>query len=84
MSVFFLCECCCFCGHEEVLTFSLDGADFTRVSPALARHPGATARFLGRVCGLWSLATSVLKLGVAVIDSHILQWTRTEKKVESN
>lgn len=62
------------------LTLSLDGADLAGVSPALARHPGAAARLLRYVCRFRGLAAPVLKLGVAVVHSHILQLTKTNNK----
>lgn len=55
----------------RVRTFSLAGADFTGVSPALTWHAGAAALSLGSVLRLWSQAAPVVKLGIAVVHTDI-------------
>lgn len=73
------------CGQEEVfsLTLSLDGADLAGVSPALTGHSGAAARLLRCVCRFWSLTAAVLKFGVAVVHSHILNKNKSGVNVET-
>lgn len=64
-----------------ILTFSLGGANFTRVSPALTWHSSAAAHHFGCVLRLGSLAHSIFKFGVAVVHTDICRRTRMGDKM---
>lgn len=66
-----------------MLTFSLAGANFAGVSPALTWHSSTAAHLLGCVLGLRSLAAAIFKFGVAVVHAEICQSTHIDDKMHS-